>query len=235
MKKTLLSLGTVAAGMTAITASAVFTDYFAIEPSAKEYTIAPLASQVVGDTANATPWTVVNYGPNTAEWQRSPLLLTARATGFTMSLVPDGQGKVGMEILAPTVASAFSVPPSPVGLDPLNYCPWYYFNISIDALTAGGGGGKTRVWYTDARGDHDLVKFGDYGLIAIQGIDFQVNYQSNVVSYGIFMETEADAKLQTLQVTGWECVPEPSSIAMGVVVALGAGGTALRRYRSKKA
>jgi hypothetical protein len=101
------------------------------------------------------------------------------------------------------------------------FMPGYYFDWVCNFKPG------TTAWYVDADGTHPIV-----GTLSQpnSGSDlfFKVDPTSPNTVYGFYVN---GTDFNALQIQGWEGVPEPSSVAMGIVTLVGALGVAYRRVR----
>jgi len=94
----------------------------------------------------------------------------------------------------------------------------YHFSWNFDAKPG------SKAYWVDADGTHPMDPVIGQGF-------FKVDMAADVGSrdtYGFYLDA---ADLNTLQIQGWEAVPEPSSIAMGAVTLLGGALAGYRRWR----
>jgi len=100
---------------------------------------------------------------------------------------------------------------------------WYDFSWNFDAKA-----GST-AWWVDANGTNVIAPIIGTGK-------FWVNMAASPTSrdtYGFYMDVPGSLA-NTLQIQGWECVPEPSSIALSSIIGLGVCGAIVRKYRARK-
>lgn len=153
-------------------------------------------------------------GNGKGEFQRTPGLTSQGfATGFSLTVLGT-TADPGGSLATFTIAS-------PVGVvDPSLYCPQYSFSWNLLAKPG------TTAWWVDSDGTHPIATTVGTGV-------FMNGATANPGDpVGFFIQGDT---LNTLQVQGWDCVPEPSSIAMGLVTLLGAATVGYRRFRGQKA
>ena len=203
-------------------AFADFTGYFSIPPVGAGGTLdipPSLNPTAVGN------WSFGRFaGAATVEFQRSPSV-APNARGFTLSSL-GGAGTGGafthFSIVPPANPSAGGE------FDPRNWCSMYRFNWSIEVQDP-----IVEAYWVDSNGRHDMNLPGQTGLLTAANQPFTVvQADPNWATYGFFLNSTTDTQ-HVLQIQGWQCVPEPSSVAMGLVVLLGIGGVALRRRLGK--
>lgn len=154
-------------------------------------------------------------GGGTGEFQRSPSALSASAVGF--SLTANARSAAYFEINAPTGPSV----PGPNG-----WVENYGFNWSVDIRANGVSAG-----WVDKNGSH--IMRNSVGLQAADNQPWNVAIMAPGDKYSFWIINDSDWPTQTLQIQGL-IVPEPSSMAMGALVGLGALGYGVRRWRSTK-
>ena len=219
-----LAMGTVLAANSLL---ADWTDYFWIgNPGPGGFAqLTPGNSQILtpgnpnpGTPGAATPWTFGVTGAGTGgELTRSPGNNGAEATGFTLTVLGGGNTTSALTILNP------QGPPSGPSDSGSYWCSAYNFSWNFDAKA-----GSTAYWI-DADGMHPITPIIGTGVFKVVEAGFDGNGDPNPRdTYGFYMNGDL---LNTLQIQGWECVPEPSSIAMGAVTLLGAALVGYRRLR----
>jgi hypothetical protein len=226
IKKTCI-VGSMLAGI-AISAHADFTGYWEIggianpappPPSLSTFSI-PSGSSVplaggIGDPS-APFWTFAASGAGVgAEFQRSPTAQGVPANGFTFTADPDVDASF-------TIDRPLLGDPSALG---------YLFNYSIDTRNTGG---TVQAYWLDASGVQNFIVNGTDGLFAVPGNLFEAFGAGANPEVGFYLINGSDRAI-SLQIQGWEPVPEPSSIAMGVLTLVGIGGFIYRRRQGAKA
>jgi hypothetical protein len=227
-----------AVGAFASIASADWTDYYSIGYAGPNGIITHPQSVIdpAGGTAYQTAltpvfaatqgvWTFATDAPPTTrrgQFQRTPGLTgEGSATGFSLTVLGTAANPGG-GLASFTIAS-----PETVGFTDHvgngKTTPGYGYSFSWNLIDKPG----TTAWWVDAAGTHFFDLSNDTGsefFADSPGVAGDL--------YGFYIQGE---QLNTLQIQGWQPVPEPSSIVMGLVTLVGAAGFGYRRFRSSKA
>jgi len=204
-KKLLIAVG-LAIGLPIVNAKADFASYYAI-PSPGPGSVA--AIPIGANTLVLGNWSGSAAGVN-GLFSRSPDS-AANATAFT--LTAGANGIAAFEITQPTVAQFTAQ-----ALYPKYYFQW---NLTLK--------GTDTAWYTDGSGTYSMSGVGTALFDATPSI-------GPGALWGFYVDATGNGGVSTeaLQIQGWDAVPEPSSIAMGLITCLGAAGFAVRRYQARK-
>ena len=240
-------------GLTSVVAQAEFTDYFALKVPANAVVNVPpspsaplLVGLNVGPGPTKMGWNLRLPNPANGgyEWQRSPSSSSFAAEGFSITSFGGGpsvggwtpatpfnllDAHVAMEVPAPWFAS---------GADnlanweqPAVYLKEYFFSYNVNLRRS-----DMAVGYMDAAGFHWLAT--TTGLHAADNLSFKVAEDpTETINYGFYLFNGTSGAQQTpftLQVLGWQGVPEPSTFAMLGVVAVIGSAVGYRRFKSRK-
>lgn len=152
------------------------------------------------------------------QFQRMPGPVGAEANGF--SITAQSSAFLQFKIDAPWAYNPG--PNTPVA----GHAPQYNFTWNIFEVAQPG----VEAYWIDSTGTHPITtQIGS-------GIFTSVYSLSSADVFGFYLKAPGATETRPigLNVQGWQAVPEPSSVAMGLMASIGALGFAYRRYRVSK-